>query len=203
MNIGVGFREGKAWISLFQNLPTNPVDFLDYDVEIKGKGVVGTCKYTASTKQYCGLTGCNSGAGCTVSRQQLRGIRKHTNRTQRSPPLVISRSSSRNGSHAHRWSLRGIPDLRNRLLFTCYSHSCGSDRPTHFNEWVSRDATCQLYPELQGARISENTLAFSELVFGVWEHCQQRSFLATTSPSSFDHGGSLWSLFARGMARFI
>ncbi|KAF2817580.1 SUN-domain-containing protein [Mytilinidion resinicola] len=67
MNIGVGYNpvDGNAYISLFQNLPTNSVDFLDYTVEVTGDTVNGKCKY--SNGQYCAGDDCNTGAGCTVS----------------------------------------------------------------------------------------------------------------------------------------
>ncbi|KAF2502352.1 SUN-domain-containing protein [Lophium mytilinum] len=67
MNIGVGYNPGdeNAYISLFQNLPTNPVDFLDYTVEITGDNLSGKCKY--SNGQYCDGDNCNTGAGCLVA----------------------------------------------------------------------------------------------------------------------------------------
>jgi len=66
-NLGVGFNNGNAWISLFENAPTTNAK-LDYTVEITGNNVVGKCKY--SNGQYCSgddYSDCNSSAGCTVS----------------------------------------------------------------------------------------------------------------------------------------
>lgn len=64
MNLGVGYSNGRAWLSIFQNSPTTDAK-LDFTVEIKGDNMSGTCKY--SNGQYCGSTGCSSTVGCTVS----------------------------------------------------------------------------------------------------------------------------------------
>lgn len=67
MNIGVGYSNGAAWLSIFQNAPTTDAK-LDFCVEIKGDGVSGTCKY--SNGQYCGganYDDCSTTKGCTVS----------------------------------------------------------------------------------------------------------------------------------------
>lgn len=64
LNLGVGYSNGMAWLSIFQNAPTTDAK-LQFSVEIKGDGVVGSCKY--SNGQYCGATGCSPTGGCTVS----------------------------------------------------------------------------------------------------------------------------------------
>lgn len=62
INFGVGAKDGKTWLSIFQNAPTTNAQYQG-TVEIQGN-LSGTCKY--SNGQYCGVTGCNS-QGCTVS----------------------------------------------------------------------------------------------------------------------------------------
>ncbi|KAK5170411.1 Beta-glucosidase (SUN) [Saxophila tyrrhenica] len=67
LNLGVGYSNGAAWLSIFQNSPTTDVK-LDFSVEIIGDGVSGTCKY--HNGQYCGganYDDCSSDTGCTVS----------------------------------------------------------------------------------------------------------------------------------------
>lgn len=67
LNLGVGYSNGAAWLSIMQNAPTTNAK-LDYCVEIIGDGVSGTCKY--SNGQYCGganYDDCSSTTGCTVS----------------------------------------------------------------------------------------------------------------------------------------
>lgn len=67
MNLGVGYSDGSAWLSIFQNAPTTDSK-LDFAVEIVGDGVSGTCKY--SNGQYCSgvnYDDCSSTTGCTVS----------------------------------------------------------------------------------------------------------------------------------------
>ncbi|QIW96448.1 hypothetical protein AMS68_001966 [Peltaster fructicola] len=64
MNLGVGWSNGAAWLSIFQNAPTTDAK-LGFTVEIKGDSLSGSCKY--SNGQYCGSTGCSSTGGCTVS----------------------------------------------------------------------------------------------------------------------------------------
>jgi SUN family beta-glucosidase len=60
MNIGVGQdASGITYISLFANLPTSNAQ-LDYNVQITGTGISGSCSYTAGQ-------GYTSGNGCTVS----------------------------------------------------------------------------------------------------------------------------------------
>ncbi|EME49767.1 hypothetical protein DOTSEDRAFT_68521 [Dothistroma septosporum NZE10] len=67
LNLGVGYSNGAAWLSIMQNAPTTDAK-LDFCVEIIGDGVSGTCKY--SNGQYCGganYDDCSSTTGCTVS----------------------------------------------------------------------------------------------------------------------------------------
>lgn len=67
LNLGVGYSNGAAWLSVFQNSPTTMAK-LQFTVEIKGDGVSGTCKY--HNGQYCGganLDQCSETTGCTVS----------------------------------------------------------------------------------------------------------------------------------------
>ena len=61
INFGVGHKDGKTWLSIFQNKPTTLSKYQG-TVEIQGD-VSDTCKY--SNGQYCGATGCNAD-GCTV-----------------------------------------------------------------------------------------------------------------------------------------
>jgi SUN family beta-glucosidase len=62
MNIGVGQdASGITYISLFANVPTSNAQ-LDYNVQITGTGISGSCSYTAG-QGYSG----GSGNGCTVS----------------------------------------------------------------------------------------------------------------------------------------
>ena len=66
LNLGVGYSNGAAWLSIFQNLPTTSAT-LDFSVEIVGEGMSGTCRY--SNGQYCGgadYDSCSSTTGCTV-----------------------------------------------------------------------------------------------------------------------------------------
>lgn len=66
LNLGVGYSNGAAWLSIFQNSPTTNAK-LDFAVEIVGDGISGTCKY--SNGQYCGganYDDCSSTTGCTV-----------------------------------------------------------------------------------------------------------------------------------------
>lgn len=62
INFGVGYKDGKTWLSIFQNKPTTTTLYSG-TVEIQGD-LSATCKY--SNGQYCGATGCNAD-GCTVS----------------------------------------------------------------------------------------------------------------------------------------
>lgn len=62
INFGVGYKDGKTWLSIFQNKPTTYNSYSG-TVEIQGD-LSASCKY--SNGQYCGATGCNQD-GCTVS----------------------------------------------------------------------------------------------------------------------------------------
>ncbi|KAI5370289.1 Putative SUN family protein [Septoria linicola] len=64
MNLGVGYSNGAAWLSIFQNAPTTDAK-LDFCVEIVGDGISGSCKY--ANGQYCSGSSCSSTTGCTVS----------------------------------------------------------------------------------------------------------------------------------------
>ena len=67
LNLGVGYSNGAAWLSIFQNSPTTDAK-LDFSIEIQGDGISGSCSY--SNGQYCGGadgTDCSSTTGCTVS----------------------------------------------------------------------------------------------------------------------------------------
>ncbi|KAI9722202.1 MAG: hypothetical protein M1828_004885 [Chrysothrix sp. TS-e1954] len=63
VNLGVGFENGAAWLSIQQNKPTTNAN-LDFAIEIVGDDLAGSCKYQHG--QYCSATGCNN-SGCTVS----------------------------------------------------------------------------------------------------------------------------------------
>lgn len=62
INFGVGYKDGKTWLSIFQNKPTTTTLY-EGTVEIQGD-VSAKCIY--QNGQYCGATGCNAD-GCTVS----------------------------------------------------------------------------------------------------------------------------------------
>lgn len=62
INFGVGAKDGKTWLSIFQNSPTTDAKY-EGKVELQGN-LSGTCKY--ENGQYCGVTGCNA-QGCTVA----------------------------------------------------------------------------------------------------------------------------------------
>lgn len=62
INFGVGYKDGKTWLSIFQNKPTTLVKYQG-TVELQGD-LSATCKY--QNGQYCGATGCNAD-GCTVA----------------------------------------------------------------------------------------------------------------------------------------
>lgn len=61
INFGVGYKDGKTWLSIFQNKPTTS-NLYEGTVEIQGD-VSDKCIY--QNGQYCGATGCNAD-GCTV-----------------------------------------------------------------------------------------------------------------------------------------
>lgn len=62
INFGVGYKNGKTWLSIFQNKPTTTAQYQG-TVEIQGD-LSAKCIY--QNGQYCGASGCNSD-GCTVS----------------------------------------------------------------------------------------------------------------------------------------
>ncbi|KAK5102379.1 Sperm-associated antigen 4 protein [Exophiala xenobiotica] len=62
INFGVGYKDGKTWLSIFQNKPTTTNKY-EGTVEIQGD-VSDKCIY--QNGQYCGATGCNAD-GCTVA----------------------------------------------------------------------------------------------------------------------------------------
>lgn len=62
INFGVGYKNGKTWLSIFQNKPTTTSQYQG-TVELQGD-LSDKCIY--QNGQYCGATGCNSD-GCTVS----------------------------------------------------------------------------------------------------------------------------------------
>ncbi|KAK5944125.1 Sperm-associated antigen 4 protein [Knufia obscura] len=62
INFGVGHKDGKTWLSIFQNKPTTS-SLYEGTVEIQGD-VSDKCIY--KNGQYCGAAGCNAD-GCTVS----------------------------------------------------------------------------------------------------------------------------------------
>ncbi|KAI9813467.1 MAG: hypothetical protein M1827_004143 [Pycnora praestabilis] len=63
VNLGVGTVNGATWISIMQNAPTNPNAKLDFNIEIVGDNLGGSCKY--SNGQFTSATGSNN-QGCTV-----------------------------------------------------------------------------------------------------------------------------------------
>jgi hypothetical protein len=65
-NLGVGFSNGRAWLSIAQNLPTQPNVVLPYTVEIRGDTISDTCRY--QNGRYCsGPNYSTCSTGCTVS----------------------------------------------------------------------------------------------------------------------------------------
>lgn len=62
INFGVGYKDGKTWLSIFQNKPTTSTLY-EGTVQIQGD-LSDKCIY--QNGQYCGATGCNAD-GCTVS----------------------------------------------------------------------------------------------------------------------------------------
>jgi hypothetical protein len=81
-NLGVGWKDGRAWLSVFQNHPTTDAK-LDYTITIKGDGISGTCRY--QNGQYCGganYNDCSSTGGCTVSSPLCILMRLFTKLTQ-------------------------------------------------------------------------------------------------------------------------
>ncbi|KAK7548443.1 hypothetical protein IWX49DRAFT_231806 [Phyllosticta citricarpa] len=67
LNLGVGYKDGRAWLAIFQNKPTTYAR-LNFTVELVGDNMSGRCKY--SNGQYCSgenYDDCNENDGCTVS----------------------------------------------------------------------------------------------------------------------------------------
>ena len=73
LNLGVGYSNGAAWLSIFQNLPTTDAK-LDFSIEVVGSdggydNLVGRCKY--ENGQFCSGENysqrSSDGKGCTVS----------------------------------------------------------------------------------------------------------------------------------------
>ena len=64
-NLGVGFNDGRAWISIFQNLPTQKYVKLPYTVEIVGGS--SKCKYQNGVYYTGDDYATTSDVGCTVS----------------------------------------------------------------------------------------------------------------------------------------
>jgi hypothetical protein len=96
-NLGVGWKDGRAWLSVFQNHPTTDAK-LDYTITIKGDGISGTCRY--QNGQYCGganYNDCSSTGGCTVSSPISILMRLFTKLTQtrRSHSVLEAPPSSR------------------------------------------------------------------------------------------------------------
>jgi len=71
LNLGVGYSNGMAWLSIFQNAPTTNAK-LDFTIELVGDNMIGNCKY--SNGQYCSganYENCSPTTGCTVSTTYL------------------------------------------------------------------------------------------------------------------------------------
>ncbi|KAL1297454.1 hypothetical protein AAFC00_004981 [Neodothiora populina] len=69
VNLGVGYSNGAAWLSIFQNYPTTSAE-LDFTIEIEATdgNMSGKCRY--SNGQFCSgsnYNDCNTRSGCTVS----------------------------------------------------------------------------------------------------------------------------------------
>lgn len=96
INFGVGFKEGKTWLSIFQNAPTTQAKYQG-KVELQGD-ISDKCYY--ENGQYCGATGCNSN-GCTVSLMLLRMRSMCTDKLHRSPSDLVKQLSSFRNRQAH------------------------------------------------------------------------------------------------------
>lgn len=76
MNLGVGYSDGAAYLSIFQNLPTTSAK-LNFNVEIVGnnggfENLSNRCRY--QNGEYCSGANyqtCSSTGGCTVSNLPL------------------------------------------------------------------------------------------------------------------------------------
>ncbi len=91
INFGVGFKEGKTWLSIFQNAPTTQAKYQG-KVELQGD-ISDKCYY--ENGQYCGATGCNSN-GCTVSLLNVVSIMRTDKYTRSLSVLAKLLSSFRN-----------------------------------------------------------------------------------------------------------
>lgn len=68
LNIGAGYSAGAAWLSIFQNWPSQKTEYLDFAVHIEGDDIVGKCRYKGG--KYCSgdnYDNCNDREGCTVT----------------------------------------------------------------------------------------------------------------------------------------
>jgi SUN family beta-glucosidase len=88
INFGVGHKDGKTWLSIFQNAPTTNAQYQG-KVEIQGD-VSDKCYY--ANGQYCGATGCN-GNGCTVSQSETLLLIQLTHHRSRSTLAQLLSSS--------------------------------------------------------------------------------------------------------------
>lgn len=61
LNLGVGQTDSGKWLSVFHNMPTVSAN-LNYNIEIKGDDLSGTCKYANGQFEGSAATG----SGCTV-----------------------------------------------------------------------------------------------------------------------------------------
>ena len=78
INFGVGYKDGKTWLSIFQNKPTTLSKYQG-TVTLTGD-LSDKCSYTNG--QYCGATGCNAD-GCTVSHLSPDIPQVYTNKSNR------------------------------------------------------------------------------------------------------------------------
>lgn len=65
--LGVGFDNGRAWLSIQANIPTQPNVKLPYTIELQGDSLSDSCRY--QNGQYCSgknYQTCTT-SGCTVS----------------------------------------------------------------------------------------------------------------------------------------
>ena len=66
LNLGVGYSNGAAWLSIFPNTPTTNAE-LDFSIEIVGDGLSGRCKYENGQYHSGENYDQTSATGCTVS----------------------------------------------------------------------------------------------------------------------------------------
>lgn len=95
INFGVGYKDGKTWLSIFQNAPTTNAKY-EGRVVLTGD-LSDKCYY--ENGQYCGATGCN-GNGCTVSLMSNTCV-DHTDIDYRSPSTLAQQHSSFHNKHRH------------------------------------------------------------------------------------------------------